>query len=117
MSITALCAAIFLCTYFSTVRAPGVWISTERGGAYDPGDSEGEEGPAGTEEAPSGAVDLNTAGLEELETLPGIGAVRAQAILDYREQYGDFGSVEELLGVEGISEKLLEKIRDWVTVS
>ena len=62
-------------------------------------------------------VDLNTAGLEELEGLPGIGRVKAQAILDYRSTHGAFRSVEELLNVDGIGEKLLAKIRDYVTVS
>ena len=62
-------------------------------------------------------MDLNTAGLEELEGLPGIGRVKAQAILDYRSAHGAFRSVEELLNVDGIGEKLLAKIRDYVTVS
>ena len=60
---------------------------------------------------------MNTAGLEELEGLPGIGRVKAQAILDYRSAHGAFRSVEELLNVDGIGEKLLAKIRDYVTVS
>ncbi len=61
-------------------------------------------------------VDLNTAGLRELMTLPEIGEVRAQAILTYRRIYGDFQSVEELAAVEGIGPGILETVRPYVTV-
>lgn len=61
-------------------------------------------------------IDINTATLEEFETLPGIGPKTAQAILDYRQANGGFKSVEDLLNVKGIGEGTLAKIRDWVTV-
>ena len=61
-------------------------------------------------------VNINTATLEELVTLDGIGTVKAQAIIDYRENNGDFISVRELCNVEGIGEKVLEKIIDKITV-
>ena len=54
--------------------------------------------------SPEWPVNLNTATLEQLDTLPGIGPVTAQAILDYREENGPFTSVEELEQVYGIGE-------------
>jgi competence protein ComEA len=61
-------------------------------------------------------VDVNTATLEQLDVLPGIGPVTAQAILDWRSAHGVFTSVDELLEVDGIGEVTLADIRDLVTV-
>ena len=61
-------------------------------------------------------VDLNSATLDELDELPGIGPTTAQAILDHREQNGPFASVEELLDVRGIGDAKLEQLRDLVAV-
>ncbi|WP_091118944.1 ComEA family DNA-binding protein [Nocardioides terrae] len=66
--------------------------------------------------APEALVNLNTATVDELETLPEVGPVTAQAILDYRTEHGGFGAVDELLDIEGIGEKTLEKIAPRVTV-
>ena len=63
-----------------------------------------------------GPLDLNRATTQELTTLPGIGEVLAQRIVDYREAHGPFRSVEELIAVEGIGEGKLEKLRELVTV-
>lgn len=65
---------------------------------------------------PEEKLNLNTATAEELQKLPGIGAVLSQAIVEYREEHGPFQSVEELLLVPGIGQGRLENIRDLVTV-
>lgn len=61
-------------------------------------------------------ININTAGIEELTTLTGIGDVKAEAIIKYRSEVGKFKTKEELLNVEGIGEALFEKIKDNITV-
>lgn len=63
-----------------------------------------------------GPVDLNTATMEQLDTLPGIGPVLAQRILDWRTANGRFSSVDELAEVKGIGEATLGELRPSVTV-
>jgi competence protein ComEA len=64
----------------------------------------------------AGVVSLNSADLAALEAIPGIGPVKAAAILQYRDEVGGFSSVEELLDVTGIGPATLESIRPYVTV-
>jgi competence protein ComEA len=59
-------------------------------------------------------VQLSTATLEQLDTLPGVGPVTAQKILDYRQKHGAFTSVDELDAVPGIGPKRLEQLHDLV---
>lgn len=62
-------------------------------------------------------VNINTATVEELTTLSGIGPSKANAIIEYRQENGLFKSVDEMLNVTGIGEKSLEKIRDDITTT
>ena len=66
--------------------------------------------------APTQPIDLNRATLEQLDTLDGVGPATAQKILEYREQHGGFGSVEELGQVPGIGEKRMAALRERVRV-
>jgi competence protein ComEA len=69
---------------------------------------------AGSGSLPVGPVHLNSATLEQLDELPGIGPVTAQKILDYRTEHGAFGSVDELDAVPGIGPATLAELRDLV---
>ena len=75
------------------------------------------DGPGSSAPGSGGVIDLNTASAELLETLPGIGEVRANAIVDYRRQNGCFQSTSDVTKVSGIGSGTYEKIRDLVTVN
>ena len=77
--------------------------------------TEATEEPTAPPETSPRIVNINTATSEALQTLPGIGPVYAQRIIDYRDAHGPFSSVGELLNVEGIGPKRLEDIWDFVT--
>ncbi|HET7784242.1 MAG TPA: helix-hairpin-helix domain-containing protein [Arthrobacter sp.] len=88
---------------------------------------EGEEVPAGGPDGagqdggsgampPEGKVNLNTAGVEELDALPKVGPVLAQRIVDWRKEHGAFKNVEELDAVDGVGPKMLEALLPLVTV-
>jgi len=62
-------------------------------------------------------IDINRAEAWLLEALPGIGEVRAQAIIGYRSEHGPFGRIEGLLKVSGIGPATFERIKDYITVS
>jgi comEA protein len=65
---------------------------------------------------PAKPINLNTATLEQLEQLPGIGPVTAQDILDFRKKSGPFRSVNDLLAVRRITKARLEKLKPYITV-
>ncbi len=81
--------------------------------------SGGLAGAAAAAAPPSGAagmVNLNSATEEELETLPGVGPVTAQKILDWRGAHGRFSSVDELLEISGIGDKTLARLAPYLTL-
>ncbi len=76
-----------------------------------------ESQPKPTETTPLFPLDINTATKEQLDKLPGIGPVLAQAIIDYRNEFGPYLSVEDLLRVPGIGEKKLGSILEYIYVA
>lgn len=66
--------------------------------------------------AQTAAISLNTAGLKELEKLPGIGKVTAQSIIDHRTANGPFAKIDDLLKVKGVGKATLEKVRPLVSL-
>ena len=66
--------------------------------------------------APASMVNINSAGVDELVTLPGIGKSYAERIVEYRQKNGPFKKVEDILNVRGIGEKTFERIKDRLTL-
>ena len=64
----------------------------------------------------TGKVNINTADKTELMTLPGIGEVRAAAIVEYRNSYGDFQTIEDIMNVKGIKTGIFSKINSLICV-
>lgn len=91
-----------------------VGVTPPPGVALGPGPSDGGVTAGAT--AGGGKVDLNRATAQQLETLPGVGPVLAQRIVEHRERVGGFGSVADLRKVSGIGDARFEQLRDLVTV-
>lgn len=72
-------------------------------------------GTAPSKPQSSGKININTADLQTLMTLPGIGEIYAQRIIDYRTAHGRFTDINQLKEVEGIGEKRFEAIKDYIT--
>ena len=67
--------------------------------------------------SPDNPVNINSAPLEHLQSLPGIGVVKAEAIIDFRKAHGPFGEISEITSVPGIGPATLENIRHLITVA
>ena len=76
-----------------------------------------EAGEAASSTNGGGKININTASESELQGITGIGATRAAAIVQYRNEHGSFGSIEDIMQVSGIKEGTYEKIKDEITVN
>lgn len=94
------------------VGLPPAFEPTSQGESSSSASGSAGAAPSGT----SGKVNLNSASLSELDTLPGVGPVTAQSIVDWRSKNQKFHSVEDLLDIRGIGEATLERLRPLVTV-
>lgn len=104
-------------------QIPPPAVSVVKGGAHASARSStkaegGREssGPTKLTTPGQGTVNINTAGLDELQRLPGVGPATAQKIMDYRTQNGRFNAVDELDEVKGIGPAKLAKMRSFVTI-
>ncbi len=71
-------------------------------------------GLAGAED--DAKININTATIEELSSLKGIGEKKAKSIVEYREKAGPFATIEDLKDVKGVGDKIFNKIKDQITV-
>jgi competence protein ComEA len=83
---------------------------------YSQKTSSGSGEVAGASDQRSGKININTASLGQLDSLPGIGPTYAQRIIDYRSASGGFKSVDELKNVKGVGDKTFEKFKDLITI-
>ena len=115
--LSFLLVCLFLCTacggkeaVFEAGSKPAVTVKEERTV------SEETEKTKEKEETKPSIVNINTADAEELMTLPGIGEVRAAAIIDYRQQAGGFEKIEDIMNVKGIKTGIFSKINSLICV-
>jgi len=92
--------------------AQGITITKDSGGAIV-GDNDND---SSNNKASNTKININTATLEELDTLPGIGPSTAAKIVAYREQNGEFKTIEDIMNVSGIGQSKFNNIKDFITV-
>jgi len=97
-------------------RVPSIGETPDSESYTDTGPATSQDAPSDTGQSSNGLIDLNSASVELLETLPGIGPVRAKAIVADRELNGPFLTIEQITRVQGIGTTTYTNIRDLVTV-
>ena len=108
--------AFFLGMRWIERRAEKASLPPETAAAFEEAASAVERAMPESAMPESDLLDINTAAREELMELPGIGEKKAQAIIDYRNEYGAFIDTAEIMEVDGIGEGIYEKIKDLIRV-
>ncbi|MCL1906154.1 MAG: helix-hairpin-helix domain-containing protein [Clostridiales bacterium] len=91
-------------------------LAINASGSASSAESPAFTGTANVTAAATSIININTAGLAALQTLSGVGPVKAQAIIDYREQHGPFAKTDDIKKVSGIGQATYDKIKDRLTV-
>lgn len=80
------------------------------------GDTSGSSGGTSGNSSGGAKVNINTASVSELTTIPGIGESKANKIISYRTEHGRFNSIEDIMNISGIKEGLFNKVKDYICV-
>lgn len=91
-------------------------LASTSGSDEEAGQAKSAAGAAAPDIISDGKVNINTAGVEELMTLKGVGETRAKAIIEYRETYGPFQCKEDIMLIPGIKEGIFSKIEEQIAV-
>ena len=111
----------FICGMYVGRNSPYAQLQLQSSAMQSSSPETSSNASSGPEQIPTSSVsvfpiNINTATAETLQLLPEIGPARAQAIIEYRAQIGQFKSLDDLLQVNGIGEKILDKITPYITL-